>query len=153
MAGLLAGLLAGDVAQLLLKRVPFSPELVWELQLNHQRSAVPACPPDESRSASSPVTETAGDGWGSVLPWEGGTVQSRATQHILFKWLQLFYEAILGFSAACAGLVTAVALQLLFLMASGKQLGLVELGWTLLHGVYSAVVHLGTNLLLSVLIH
>ena len=38
-------------------------------------------------------------------------------------------------------------------MASGKQLGLVGLGWTLLHGVYSAVAHWGTNLLLSVLIH
>lgn len=109
MAGLLAGLLAGKVAQPLLKRAPLSPELVWVLQLNHQRSAVPACPLDEACSASSPVTETLGDGWGSVLSWKGETVQSRATQHVLFKWLQLFYEAILGFNAACAGLVTAVA--------------------------------------------
>lgn len=38
-------------------------------------------------------------------------------------------------------------------MASGKQLGLVGLSRTLLHDVYSAVAHLGTNLLLSVLIH
>lgn len=31
-------------------------------------------------------------------------------------------------------------------------MGLVGLGWTLLHGVYSAVAHSGPNLLLSVLI-
>lgn len=96
------------MAQLLLKRAPVSPELVWELQLNHQRLAVPVCPLDESCAASSPVTETSGDGWGSVLPWKGETIQSRATQHVLFKRLQSFYEAILGFNAACAGLVTAV---------------------------------------------
>lgn len=31
------------------------------------------------------------------------TVQSRATQNVLFKQLQLFHETTLGFSAAVAG--------------------------------------------------
>lgn len=31
------------------------------------------------------------------------TVQSRATQNVLFKQLQLLYETILGFNAARAG--------------------------------------------------
>lgn len=37
-------------------------------------------------------------------------------------------------------------------MTSGRQLGLVGLGWTLLHSVYRAVAHVGINLLLSFLI-
>lgn len=108
-AGLLAGLLSGEVAQLLPKRAPLSPELVWELRLNQRRLAVPAWRLDGSFSASSPVTETAGGGSGSALSWEGEMVPSRATQHLLFKRLQLFYEAIVGFNAASAGLVTAAA--------------------------------------------
>lgn len=83
---------------------------------------------------------------GSILSCPGKERQSRATQRVIFKQLQLFYEAILGFNAACVGWDRS-GLQLLHVMASGKQLGLVGLGWTLLRGVYSAVAHLGTNLL------
>lgn len=56
--------------------------------------------PAESCSASHPVTGTSGDAGGPVLE---RTVQSRATQNVLFKQLQLFYETILGFNAAGAG--------------------------------------------------
>lgn len=95
------------LAQQFCQELPFHPNCSGSFSCITSIGLCPVCPLDQPCSTSGPGTDIRTWLW-SVLSGKGELVQSGATQHVLLKWLQLFYEATLGFSAACAGPVTAV---------------------------------------------